>query len=111
MIYKYLFYISISLVLISCGENDKALSEAATISDSEVNISTPAIDETNEVIDNDDIDDSDIGREKSHTNENNEVADNDIDDSDPGRENTNTNENTVVIGNDIDDSDIVLLLN
>jgi hypothetical protein len=79
-------------MLISCGNDDQALSLSPA-----VNLNTEAI--TNN------ISDSDIGG--TNNNENNELTDNDLDDSDIGRINTDPNEDNGLTDNDIDDSDPV----
>jgi hypothetical protein len=79
-------------MLISCGNDDKALPLPPA-----VNLNTEAI--TNNVID------SDIAG--TNNNENNELTDNDLDDSDIGRTNIAPNEVNELTDNDIDDSDPV----
>jgi hypothetical protein len=79
-------------MLISCGNDDKALS------------SPPAVDLNSETITNN-VSDSDIGG--TDTNEDNGLTDNDLDDSDIGRTNTDPNENDELTDSDIDDSDPV----
>ena len=92
MFYKCIFYCLMLFMLISCGNDDKALPLPPA-----VNLNTEAI--TNNVID------SDIAG--TNNNENNELTDNDLDDSDIGRTNTDPNEDNELTDNDIDDSDPV----
>jgi hypothetical protein len=92
MFYKCIFYCLMLFMLISCGNDDKALS------------SPPAVDLNSETITNN-VSDSDIGG--TDTNEDNGLTDNDLDDSDIGRTNTDPNENDELTDSDIDDSDPV----
>lgn len=89
-----MFYCSILFMLISCGNDDKAVSLP------------PAVDLNTETIANN-VDDSDIGGANTDTNENDGLTDNDLDDSDIGRTNTDSNEDNELPDNDIDDSDPV----
>ena len=92
MFYKYIFYCSMLFMLISCGNDEKALSLP------------PAVDLNTETIANNPAD-SDLGGTNNDTNENDGLTDNDLDDSDIGR--TDTNEDAELPDNDIDDSDPV----
>jgi hypothetical protein len=92
MFYKCMFYCSVLFMLISCGNDDKALSLP------------PAVDLNAETITNN-VGDSDIGG--TDPNEVNELTDNDLDDSDIGRTNTDPNEVNELTDSDIDDSDPV----
>jgi hypothetical protein len=94
MFYKCMFYCSVLFMLISCGNDDKALSLP------------PAVDLNAETITNN-VGDSDIGGTNTDTNENNGLTDNDLDDSDIGRTNTDPNEVNELTDSDIDDSDPV----
>lgn len=93
MFYKCMFYCSMLFMLISCGNDDKALSLP------------PAVDLKTETITNN-VDDSDIGETNTDTNENNELTNNDIDDSDIGRTNTDPNEDNELTDNELTDNDI-----
>lgn len=88
-----MFYCSMLFMLISCGNDDKALSLP------------PAVDLKTETITNN-VDDSDIGETNTDTNENNELTNNDIDDSDIGRTNTDPNEDNELTDNELTDNDI-----
>ncbi|MBA6287452.1 MULTISPECIES: hypothetical protein [unclassified Colwellia] len=94
MFYKCMFYCSMLFMLISCGNDDKALSLP------------PAVDLNTETIANN-VGDADIGGANTDTNENDGLTDNDLDDSDIGRTNTDTSEDAELPDNDIDDSDPV----
>ena len=93
MFYKCMFYCSMLFMLISCGSDDKALSLP------------PAVDLKTETITNN-VDDSDIGKTNTDTNEINELTNNDIDDSDIGRTNTDPNEDNELTDNELTDNDI-----
>ncbi len=93
MFYKCMFYCSMLFMLISCGNDDKALSLP------------PAVDLKTETITNN-VDDSDIGETNTDTNKNNELTNNDIDDSDIGRTNTDPNEDNELTDNELTDNDI-----
>ncbi|MFQ3235898.1 MAG: hypothetical protein ACI9C4_001462 [Paraglaciecola sp.] len=107
MKYKYLLYVSIPFVIISCGGNDKesALPEPVTISEAGIDIRTPVPDEINN-----DIDDSDPIKSRVNTDQSTDEVINDLDDSDTGRSLPSSEENTEdnTENNDIDDSDQVI---
>jgi hypothetical protein len=94
MFYKCMLYCSMLFMLISCGNDEEALSL------------NPTVDLNTETIVNNLVD-SDLGGTNNNANENDGLTDNDLDDSDIGRTNTDTNEDAELPDNDIDDSDSV----
>jgi hypothetical protein len=93
MFYRCIFCCLMLFMLISCGNDDKAL------------FLPPAVNLNNKAITNN-VSDSDIGG--TNNNKNNELTDNDLDDSDIGRTNTDPNEDNGLTESDIDDSDPVV---
>jgi hypothetical protein len=94
MFYKCMLYCSMLFMLISCGNDEEALSLPPTADlNTETIVNNPA--------------DSDLGGTNNNANENDGLTNNDLDDSDIGRTNTDTNEDAELPDNDIDDSDPV----